>query len=103
MAEEFAAVVRCADFYIGYPGRRGAPGRALVDNGSHLVLNYGNDWSYASVHSSLEVRNALIPSAGSGNNGIIFPSDPGGRQRRFGLDQVLSLQRGELRAGHRSL
>lgn len=78
VAEEFAAIVRCADFYIGYPGRRGAPGRALVDNGSHLVLNYGNDWSYASVHSSLEVRNALIPSAGSGNNGIIFPSDPGG-------------------------
>ncbi|WP_238652814.1 tail fiber domain-containing protein [Paenibacillus piscarius] len=78
VAEEFAAVVRCADFYIGYPGRRGAPGRALVDNGSHLVLNYGNDWQYASVHSSLEVRNALIPSAGSGNNGIIFPSDPGG-------------------------
>ncbi|MEK3715857.1 tail fiber domain-containing protein [Paenibacillus sp. FSL R7-0333] len=78
VAEEFAAIVRCADFYIGYPGRRGTPGRALVDNGSHLVLNYGNDWSYASVHSSLEVRNALIPSAGSGNNGIIFPSDPGG-------------------------
>ncbi|OKP95642.1 tail fiber domain-containing protein [Paenibacillus sp. P46E] len=78
VADNFAAYVRCADFYIGYSGRRGTPGRALVDNGSHLVLNYGNDWSYASVHSSLEVKNALNPSAGSGNNGIIFPSDPGG-------------------------
>ncbi|WP_222850437.1 tail fiber domain-containing protein [Paenibacillus tengchongensis] len=78
VADNFDAIVRCADFKIGYPGRRGTPGRALVDNGSSLVLNYGNDWSYASVHSSLEVRSALIPSAGSGNNGIIFPSDPGG-------------------------
>ncbi|MCL6458808.1 MAG: tail fiber domain-containing protein [Gorillibacterium sp.] len=78
VANNFTASVRCADFCIGYPGRRGSLGRALVDNGSSLVLNFGNDWSYASVHSSLEVRNALLPSAGSGNNGIIFPSDPGG-------------------------
>jgi hypothetical protein len=78
VADSFRADVRCADFCIGYSTRRGSPGRALVDNGSHLVLNYGNDWSYASVHSGLEVRGALTPSAGSGNNGIIFPSDPGG-------------------------
>jgi hypothetical protein len=78
VSNNFRADVRCADFCIGYSTRRGSPGRALVDNGSNLVLNYGNDWSYASVHSSLEVRGALTPSAGSGNNGIIFPSDPGG-------------------------
>lgn len=78
VANNFTASVRCADFCIGYPGRRGSLGRALVDNGNSLVLNYGNDWSYASVHSSLEVKSAIIPSAGSGNNGIIFPSDPGG-------------------------
>lgn len=74
----FTATVGCADFCMGYSARRGSPGRALVDNGSNLVLNYGNDWSYTSVHSSLEVKNAIVPSAGSGNNGIIFPSDPGG-------------------------
>lgn len=78
VADNFRADVRCADFCMGYSTRRGSPGRALVDAGSNLVLNYGNDWSYASVHSSLEVRGALTPSAGSGNNGIIFPTDPGG-------------------------
>lgn len=78
VANNFQGIVRCADFLIGYPGRRGTPGRALVDAGSNLVLNYGNDWSYASVHSSLQVSGAVVPSAGSGNNGIIFPSDPGG-------------------------
>ncbi|MGG6313688.1 tail fiber domain-containing protein [Paenibacillus macerans] len=78
VGNEFTASVRCADFCIGYPGRRGSLGRALVDSGSALVLNYGNDWSYAAVHSNLQVQRALIPSAGSGANGIIFPSDPGG-------------------------
>ncbi|MEF2967747.1 tail fiber domain-containing protein [Paenibacillus sp. M1] len=78
VANYFTATVRCADFCIGYSGRRGGPGRALVDSGSTLVLNYGNDWANAAVHSSLHVSGAIVPSAGSGNNGIIFPSDPGG-------------------------
>lgn len=29
----------------GFPGRRGSPGRALVDGGNELYLNYGNDWT----------------------------------------------------------
>lgn len=45
VADNFTATVGAADFYLGYSGRRGSPGRALVDLGSSLQLNYGNDWS----------------------------------------------------------
>lgn len=41
----FGVSLACADFNIGHPGRRGSPGRALVDNTSQLILNYGNDWT----------------------------------------------------------
>jgi hypothetical protein len=44
IADNFGAVVRCADFNIGHSSRRGTPGRALVDGANVLVLNYGNDW-----------------------------------------------------------
>lgn len=78
VANNFDAVVRCADFRMGYSGRRGSPGRALVDNGNCLVINYGQDWPYTYVHGNLSVSRAITPSAGSGHNGIVFPSDPGG-------------------------
>jgi len=44
VAEEFNAVVRCADFRMGHSSRHGGVGRALVDNGQTLTLNYGPDW-----------------------------------------------------------
>ena len=45
VADEFTATIRCADFKLGYSGRRGAtPGRALVDEGQTLALNFGGDW-----------------------------------------------------------
>lgn len=34
----------CYDFNIGHAGRRGSPGRALVDDTRTLVVNYGGDW-----------------------------------------------------------
>lgn len=44
----FAVSLGCADFLIGHPGRRGSPGRALVDgtDGSAkvLILNFDSDW-----------------------------------------------------------
>lgn len=43
-ANEFAAGFTVADLLLGHPSRRGAPGRALVDNGTSLVVNFGNDW-----------------------------------------------------------
>ena len=45
IANAFTATVRCADFKIGHSGRRGTPGRALVDFGKILYLNYGTDWT----------------------------------------------------------
>jgi ethanolamine utilization microcompartment shell protein EutS len=44
VADNFGATIRCADFNLGHSGRRGSPGRALVDNTTTLVLNYGTDW-----------------------------------------------------------
>jgi hypothetical protein len=38
-----------ADFYLGHASRRGSPGRALVDFGSSLVVNFGNDWGTTTI------------------------------------------------------
>jgi hypothetical protein len=48
------ATMPCADFRIGHESRRGSPGRALVDNGDHLVVNFGTDWGYTFVHGRLK-------------------------------------------------
>ncbi len=45
VADNFTATVRAADFRLGHSGRRGSPGRALVDNVRTLELNYETDWS----------------------------------------------------------
>jgi hypothetical protein len=52
--DNFAASLRCADFKMGHPTRRGSPGRALVDFGDHLVVNFGQDWGYTFVHGRLK-------------------------------------------------
>lgn len=51
--DNFTARLGCADFFLGHPTRRGAPGRALVDFGDHLVINFGTDWPYTFVHGRL--------------------------------------------------
>lgn len=53
--DDLVASIRCADFKIGHPTRRGSPGRALVDNGDHLVINYNSDWNFTYVHGRLKV------------------------------------------------
>lgn len=50
VADNFTAIVRCADFTIGHSSRRGSPGRALVDLKDTLVLNYGPDWPYVKYY-----------------------------------------------------
>lgn len=61
VGEEFAAHVRAADFLLGHPSRRGAPGRALVDFGSSLVVNFGNDWGTTIIGGAVtEVRTLRI-------------------------------------------
>jgi Chaperone of endosialidase len=44
IADNFGAIVRCADFNIGHSSRRGTPGRALVDATTFLGLNWDSDW-----------------------------------------------------------
>jgi hypothetical protein len=43
--ENFTATVRAADFFFGHSGRRGSPGRALVDFTDTLHLNFASDWA----------------------------------------------------------
>jgi hypothetical protein len=57
--EQGAAVVRAHDLLFGHSGRRGAPGRALVDSSDTLVFNWGADWKSAAIHSPLTVHGAL--------------------------------------------
>lgn len=45
IGENFASYIRSADLYFGHSGRRGSPGRALVDIGSELHLNFDSDWA----------------------------------------------------------
>jgi hypothetical protein len=71
VAEQAAANVRVADFKLGHSGRRGSTGRALVDNASALVLNYGTDWPRAEIHSPLGVNGNL----GSNTVNPEFPLD----------------------------
>ncbi len=55
VADNFTAVVRCADFKIGgssAPDRRSTPGRALVDLGSELHVNFANDWGRTVIGGS---------------------------------------------------
>jgi hypothetical protein len=42
--EQWAANVRAADFFFGHSTRRGIPGRALVDFGDTLEVNFSGDW-----------------------------------------------------------
>ena len=73
-AEQNAAIVRAADLKLGHSTRRGTPGRALVDNNTALILNYGSDWPRVQVPSELEltgpgltVRAATFKVAGDVN------------------------------------
>lgn len=55
VADNFTAIVGCADFTMGHSSRRGSPGRALVDGGDSLHINYVGDWSATLVDSKLIV------------------------------------------------
>jgi hypothetical protein len=59
VAEQGAATVRASDLWFGHSGRRGTPGRALVDSGNALVVNYNNDWPRTAVHGPLTVSGNL--------------------------------------------
>jgi hypothetical protein len=60
VAEQASATVRAYDFLIGHPSRRGTPGRALVDNATSLIVNYGSDWPRTDIQGPLTVGNVCI-------------------------------------------
>ena len=60
VAEQGAATVRAADFLLGSSGRRGSPGRALVDAASSLVINHASDWPRTDIHGPLTVGNLCV-------------------------------------------
>ena len=53
VGDVFDVSIGCADFKIGYSGRRGTPGRALVDLGNALSLNHGADWPYTYIYGTV--------------------------------------------------
>lgn len=59
VSEQFSATVRAADFLLGHSGRRGSPGRALVDAGGALGINWDGDWPSTEIRSNLVVRGQL--------------------------------------------
>lgn len=62
----FSAYVRCADFHIGgHPGRRAQPGRALVDDATRLVLNFGADWPTVRIDGKVEGQSFMQISSGA--------------------------------------
>lgn len=57
------ATIRVYDLYLGHTSRRGSPGRALVDNKTELVINYGADWSGGTrIDGKLRVTSDLTVS-----------------------------------------
>ena len=63
--EDFAANLYVADFKMGHPSRRGDPGRALVDNGSELVINYGDDWGVTHIGGARTIVKVLEITGGA--------------------------------------
>ncbi len=60
-ANGFSARLAVADFLLGHPSRRGTAGRALVDNGTSLVVNFGNDWDTTIIGGAVtEVKTLRI-------------------------------------------
>jgi hypothetical protein len=83
VAENFSAVIRAADLLLGYSGRRGSPGRALVDIGSELHINYAGDWTqgvryYVSMElaSSQELKENIAPLSAAEAMGILSGLEP---------------------------
>ena len=60
-ASGFAARFTTYDLFLGHALRRGSPGRALVDYGDRLVVNFGNDWGSTVIGGLVtEVRTLRI-------------------------------------------
>lgn len=60
-AEHAASTVRAADLKLGHSTRRGTPGRALVDLGPTLAVNFADDWGTTVIGGAVtEVKTLRI-------------------------------------------
>lgn len=68
-SDSFVSTIRSADLNLGHSSRHGTPGRALVDMGSALDLNYNNDWPVTEIGGT---RTTVLGDAilGDGNDTV---------------------------------
>lgn len=59
VAENASVTLRAHDLFLGHSTRRGQPGRALVDHGGALNLNFAADWPLTRIGSHTEVQGNL--------------------------------------------
>ena len=65
VSDSFVSTVRSADFFFGHSTRRGLPGRALVDLGTSLVVNFNNDWGTTVIGGAVTQVTTLMITGGS--------------------------------------
>jgi hypothetical protein len=73
----WAGVVQlgCYDFKMGHTARRGTPGRALVDNTTTLVINYGADWAGGVlVNGRLQTQSGRVVKTATGKQDLTATS-----------------------------
>jgi hypothetical protein len=75
----------CYDFLIGHSTRRGSPGRALVDNKTTLIINYGPDWTGGVEYggslrqwSTRELKQNIVTLDGTRATGLLDGLEPVG-------------------------
>lgn len=78
-----ATTIVAHDLFFGHPGRRGNPGRALVDGTNVLHLNYDRDWwdgvrygGSISQASSREIKENIVPLEPEEARAILDGLDP---------------------------
>ena len=91
IGDSFTATVRCADFLIGYSGRRERPGRALVDKKTTLVVNYEGDWNECLISGKVGIE--------GGDYAEYFESKDG-KEIKAGISVVMDS--GKIRAAKKS-
>ena len=75
-----AATFTTYDLLLGHPTRRGLPGRALVDFGTELVVNFGNDWA-KTVIGGAETQATVLRATGD-----VIANGAGNQQAYMGGD-----------------
>ncbi|MBI3867456.1 MAG: hypothetical protein HY299_02910 [Verrucomicrobia bacterium] len=84
VADNFTATIRAADLTFGYSGRRGSPGRVLVDLMPELWINFGPDWITTVLGSNTRVQGDWLMVEGSGHEQAYLGGDGFGGDVQLG-------------------